>query len=40
MIVGLLVRSVAHGRLESQRKLERHAWMLEQLVPVENVRGA
>jgi serine/threonine-protein kinase len=33
VIVGLLVRSLARARRESQRKLERQAWMLEQLLP-------
>ena len=33
VIVGLLVRSIARGRRESQRRLERQAWMLEQLLP-------
>ena len=33
VIVGLFVRSLALGRRESQRRLERQAWMLEQLLP-------
>jgi hypothetical protein len=33
VVVGLLVRSLARARRDSQRKLERQAWMLEQLLP-------
>ncbi len=38
LIVGVLVRSVAQGRRQSQRQLESQAWVLEQLLPVETPR--
>jgi eukaryotic-like serine/threonine-protein kinase len=39
IIAGLLVRSVARGRRASHRALERQAWVLEQLLPVEPSRS-